>query len=215
MINIKYSKLTTLTINLFLCFSVLGQTDNQSWSSIRLRSNLDDKTRIDLRPIVRHIDDFSTYQNSSIDIVLRRKFGKAWYGQLLGRTWFIPDGPNRQFVWGDLGFVFKNSQINYTNRVRMHIALDLYDTTQADFIRYQSSLTPVVKWKARPFFAIEPWYQLNDVHNLSRIRYETGLNFPFHKSYNFTFLYRRQDSLNTEPKVSQNQFVLTLTYTVN
>lgn len=212
MINIHLLKLTIIFLIQFLVFSLFGQADNQSWSSVRLRKNIDEKTRVDLRPIVRHIDDFSTYQNSSIDYAFRRKLGKGWYGQLLGRTWFIPDAPNRQFVWGDVGYVFKNSRINFTNRVRLHVALDLNETTENDFIRYQSSLSPIVNWKAKPFFAIEPWYQLNGINGLRRIRYETGLNIPFLRDYNFTFMYRRQDSLNTDPGSSQNQFVLTLTY---
>jgi len=214
MVNIHPVKLALILVIQFLAYSLIGQTDNQSWSSVRFRSNIDEKTRIDLRPIVRHINDFSTYQNSSIDIVLRRKFGKGWYGQFLARHWFEPNAPNRQFVWGDLGYVYKNSNISFTNRLRLHVALDLNDITQGDFIRYQSSLTPTVSWKAKPFFAIEPWYQLNGLNKLSRIRYETGLNIPFLKDYNFTFMYRRQDSLNRDPSSSQNQFVMTLTYTL-
>jgi len=173
-----------------------------------------ERIRIDVRPIFRHINDFSTYQNSSIDLVLHRKLGKGWYGQLLSRTWFIPNDFNRQFVWGDVGYVFKNSHISLTNRVRLHMALDLNDIVQPDFIRYISTLAPIVDWKVKPFFSIEPWYQLNGINGLRRIRYETGLHFPLLDHFTFTAMYRRQDSLNLDPGSSQNQYVLTLTYTL-
>lgn len=205
---------TLIFLFITIALNISAQADNQTWSSIRLRSNLNEKTQLDVRPIVRHFKDLTTYQNSSIDISVKRKFSKGWYGMFLARTFFIPQSSDVQFLWGDIGYVFKNSKIAFTNRVRLHWALDLNDKEQGDFIRYQTALTPNVAWKAKPFFIIEPWFQLNGLNKVTRMRYEAGLNFPLPNQYNFTFMYRRQDSANTDPANSQNMFVMTITCTL-
>lgn len=189
-----------------------AQTDNRLWSSLRLRKQISPDTRIDLRPIMRHDQDISNYRNTSIDIALHRKLRNGWSVQFLSRTFFIPDAQDVQFLWLDFAHVFKNSNIAFTNRVRMHYALDLGDIPQRDFIRYHSSLTPTVSWKVKPIFAIEPWFQLNGINNMTRIRYEVGLLFPKVSHYNFAIIYMRQNSENTLPSTNENLWVATLTY---
>lgn len=189
-----------------------AQAEDRLWSSLRLRKQINPKTRIDLRPIVRLDQDISSYRNSSIDISLQRKLKNGMFVQFLSRTFIVPDAPNVQFLWADFGYVFKNSQIQFANRVRMHYALDLAGTQQRDFIRYLSTLTPVVPWKVKPIVGIEPWFQLDGINKITRIRYQVGLLLPKLGQHNLSAWYWRQDSANEEPGASQNLWVVTLTY---
>lgn len=189
-----------------------AQTDNRLWSSLRLRKQITQKTRIDLRPIVRHDQDISHYRNTSIDIALHHKLKNGWSVQFLSRTFIVPEAQDVQFLWADVAYAFTNSNVAFTNRMRMHYALDLGGLPQRDFIRFHSSLTPTVSWKVKPIFGIEPWYQLNSINKMTRIRYEVGLLFPKIIHYNFAILYMRQNSANTEPLTKENLWVATLTY---
>lgn len=194
-----------------LATEMYAQTANRTWSSLRLRKQLTPDTRIDLRPIMRH-NDFKEYRNTSIDISMHHKLKNGWSVQFLSRTFIIPEAQDVQFLWADIAYVLKNSRIAFTNRIRMHYALDLGGVPQRDFIRYHASLTPTVTWKVKPIFAIEPWFQLNGINKLTRNRYNVGLLFPKWNHYNFVLLYMRQDSANTTPKTNENLWVATLTY---
>lgn len=204
----------SLIILTFACMvnEMYAQADNRLWSSLRLRKQITPETRIDLRPIMRHDHDISQYRNTSIDIALHRKLKNGWSIQFLSRTFFIPEAQDVQFLWVDIAHVYKNSNIAFTNRARMHYALDLGGLPQRDFIRYHSSLTPTVSWKVKPIFAIEPWFQLNGINKMTRIRYEVGILFPKVSHYNFAIIYMRQNSANTIPLTNENLWVATLTY---
>ena len=190
----------------------IAQADNISWSSVRLRHQLSDKTRVDLRPIVRHNQDFSNYQNTSIDVAIHHKLPKNWFIQFLSRTWFLPDSPEGQFLWGDVGHQWKHEKFTLTNRVRLHISLNINEINPADWIRYQTVITPKVPWKVKPFLSIEPWWQLGSAQEFRRIRYEPGVNYKLADKFNLTVMYRRQDTLNIDPSNDQNHYVITLTY---
>lgn len=198
-----------------LAYDISAQADDRLWSSLRIRKQINTNTRLDVRPIVRYDQDISHYRNSSLDIALHRKLKKGMFMQFSSRTFIVPDAPNVQFLWADFGHVFKNSQIIFTNRVRMHYALDLGDTKQRDFIRYLSSLTPVVSWKVKPIFAIEPWFQLDGINKVTRVRYQLGLLSPRLGRYNISAWYWRQDSANEVPATSQNIYVVTMTYNLD
>jgi len=188
-----------------------AQVDNVIWSSVRLRKQVDDKLRLDIRPIMRFNNDISTYQNVSIDISVNRKLNKGWHVQVLSRTWFLPDSPMGQFLWADVGHRTKIGQHALSNRVRLHYSFNTNEINPADFIRLQTTITPAVKAKFRPFLSIEPWFQLDGINGYTRIRYEPGFNYPLGNDYNFTLMYRRQDSLKVEPANKQNHFVITVT----
>ena len=149
-------------------FAGIGQADNINWSSIRLRKQITEKTRVDFRPIIRFNNDISNYQNWSIDLVVNHKLSGGWYVQFVARTWFLPNSPEGQFLWPEIGHQAKTKHFSITNRIRYHLSLDLNEINPADFIRFQTTIVPNVKWKVKPFLALEPWYQLNDADALRR-----------------------------------------------
>lgn len=210
-IIMKYILITLFSF-CFLIPETQAQVDNQSWSSFRLRKVWNDKFTTDLRPIFRHIDDFSTYQNSSIDLVLKYKLGNGWSMAGLARRWFIPDQGGRQFLWFDIAHASKINQAKLSNRLRYHGALDINDRMDPDYLRWQTTFTPGIKGKFIPFLSIEPWFRLNGSNKLERIRYEPGINWKINDPFNLTLMYRRQETVNLDPGSKQNQFVITLTY---
>ena len=188
--------------------------DNVTWSSFRIRAQIDERTRIDIRPIIRHNQNVSNYLNTSIDLAINRKIGKGWYGQFLLRKWFIPNDFNRMFLWWDVGHnAYLNSlNISMNNRVRVHWALDTDGQNLADFIRIQHTITPRIKGRFRPLFSFETWIQLNDANAVRRTRTKPGLNWRISQSLNLTFMYRWENFIKTPNRRDENQYVTTLTY---
>ena len=189
----------------------IGQADNINWSSFRLRKQFTPNTRVDVRPIVRFNQDISSYQNSSIDISITHKLPGGWYVQLLSRTWFLPNSPEGQFFWPEIGHQIKTKHFTLTNYLRLHYSLNTNEVNPADFIRFKTIIDPVVKWKVKPFLALEPWYQLDGVNAYRRWRIEPGINVKLDAVNNLTLIYRRQNTLDIEPTNHQNHYIITLT----
>lgn len=192
-------------------FTGIGQADNGAWTSFRLRKQITQKTRIDFRPIIRFNNDVSDFQNWSIDIVVNHKLSKGWSVQFLARTWFLPNSPKGQFLWGDITHQAKTKFFTITHRFRYHGSLDTNEINPADFLRIQTRIAPLVKWKIKPFFTAEPWYQLGESNAYTRFRLEGGFSLKLDHVNNFSFLYRRQNSIDREPTNHQNHYVLSLT----
>ena len=194
--------------------AIQAQVEHVSWSSIRARVVLDEKTRMDVRPIFRFNEDLSNYQNMSIDYVFNRKLGKGWSGQLLARHWFIPNEDNRLFLWFDVGhsLAIKKLSLLMYNRVRIHWAVDIHGQVLRDFIRIQNRIAPDLKSKVVPFFSIEPWLQLNGIGKFRRIRIEPGLIWKISTELSFELMIRRQRNLGLPTSAKQNHYVTTLTY---
>ncbi len=190
---------------------VSAQTDNVNWSSFRLRKKIDDKLTFDIRPIIRFNNNISSYQNVSIDLSIKRNIGDGWSVQFLSRTWFLPNSPLGQFLWADVGHKTKIGAHGISNRIRMHYSMNTNEINPADFIRWQTTITPAVKGKIRPFLSIEPWFQLDGINAFRRIRYEPGFNYDLGNNYNFTFMWRKQDSISIDPANIQNHIVITVT----
>lgn len=201
----------TLTFFLFLLLNFIGfaQNDNINWSSIQLQTKLSENITFNVKPIFRFNEDFSNFQNASIDLFANYKLNKGWSVQLTSRTWFIPDQKNRQFIWPDLAYGFSKGRFKIDNRLRYHLALDINDRKDPDFIRYSLRFM-YNKGKVKPFFGIEPWFRLNDVAQWQRIRYMPGINWSLSNTYSLSFIYWREESLNIEPKVNSNIWLLNL-----
>ena len=194
---------------LLLMLSPLGlqaQDDNVLWAGVAFTSQLDDKATIQFKPFYRAQSDFSEYQNSSLDLSVRRQFGKGWYGQVLGRTWFIPDRKIQQFLWLDIGHKKDFGAITMTNYLRLHYAMLNNTALAGDFLRYKVSFAPRVKGPIKPSFAFEPWWQLNGVHRFERYRIEPGLKFIINPNMNIGVVWMRQNHII--PKFQQNLWVV-------
>jgi len=172
----------------------VSQTDNVLWSSIQLKKKLDAKWSLQIEPIIRFDQDFGGYQNSSLDISLRRRLNAAWHVQLLTRTWFVPGGPDREFIWLDIAHKMELSSlpIVISNRARYHGALNLGERLDIDFFRYLIGIAPSTDWKVKPTFAFEHWFKLEDAVQGIRNRWIPGLRYQISKTIGLTAAVRIQ-----------------------
>ena len=188
--------------------------DNQLWASIKIKKKIAEKNTVSIASITRLNDDISEYQNTSIDIAFHRKFGKGWGGQLLSRTFFIPDQDIVQFVWFDINYTKTWNPIKLNSRLRYHQALDLHEKKNPDYIRWHTSATVQLKGKFRPFIAIAPWFRLNEAKRIERIRYEAGVSYLFDNQWGLLLGYRREETINLETSRDFNMVLVTLSYSI-
>jgi len=207
------SKYLILPLLLFFTTFLNAQVDdNIIWATLKVQKQLNPKTSVAFTPIFRFNEDISNYQNMSIDLSVKRKVAKDWSVQFLARTWFVPEDQDRQFLWLDIiyGKKFKNLQVG--SNVRYHFAFDIKDRQDGDFIRWKTTLTLLSLGKFKPLIAIEPWWRLEGFNDFQRIRYEPGIRYDASKSLSFAAVFRREASLNLDPEVAVNMYVLTAAY---
>jgi len=200
---------------LFPFTSIKAQTnDNIVWASMKLHTNLGDKTSLAIAPILRLNDDISDYQNMSIDISLKRKLGKRWAVQLTERTWFIPNGTNRQFLWVDLIYGQKFGNLQFSSSLRYHYAFDIKESVDGDFFRWKTIFSLLNLGKIKPFVGVEPWFQTNKIGDFRNMRYIVGFNYKLDKQLGLGLKYWRQETMNIEPSRNFNIYLATLSYLI-
>ncbi len=199
----------------FLLNNVYSQiTDDILWASVKVQHQLNDKTSVAIAPIFRFNEGLSEYQNSSIDLSIKHKLGKGWYGQFITRTWFMPDRSDRQFLWFDIGYGRALNKMKLSSSLRFHLALDIKDIPDADFLRWKTVFTLPKMKKFQPFAAIEPWFRFNNFDKIQRVRYEIGTTFQVTDQIKLLGMYRLEDFYNIDPKITFNMYVATLIYTL-
>lgn len=189
-------------------------SDNILWSGMQLRKAWGDGWSGQLQPIFRFNQDIGAYANSSIDYSIRRNMGKDWYVQLIGRTWFMPNRGDRQFIWTDIGKSFKIPalSLSVSNRLRWHLALDINDNFDADFLRLLVQLVPTTSWKLKPTFAVETWYQFNAANTITRLRINPGLRYRFNDEISLSTTLWIQNDINIANERRDKLWVAILTY---
>ena len=193
----------------------LGQIkDNIVWASIKIDKKLSAKSSLYIAPILRLNEDISSYQNTSIDFALKYKYSANWHIQMLSRTWFIPDQAGRQFAWLDVGYKTPIGNLGLASHVRLHLALDIHDRSDPDYLRWKSTISFPNWGKAGFHLAIEPWFRLNDNMQLQRMRYEPGVNVQFRDDIDLNIVYRREDTANLTPYKRFNMYVITLGFKI-
>lgn len=213
------SKTRYFTLLLFACMIMLipqkshaQDVDNVAWLSVSLNKKFNNDWSASLTPIIRLNEDFSSYQNYSIDYAFKRNLNESWSVQFLGRTWFLKDGSNRQFAWIDLNYNHKIGNFVWSNKLRWHNALDIQDQVDPDFLRWSQTFK-YVKWKKfQPMFGIENWWGLNGAFQYERIRYQPGFNLNFNKNLSLAVVYWRQESINLIPEADVNIYRVNLVY---
>ena len=191
------------------CFLVLissvclgqGQDDHINWSFNKYSFAIDDKWKIDITPIIRLNQNFTNYQNSSLDYMVKRPIGHGLTLKALGRTWFIPNQKFRQFIWLDIEQKLPNFGIpfNLSHRLRFHGALDINDRMDRDFMRYIFSINANFKNSiVQPFFALEPWWRLNGENYFERLRTEVGFSVKANKNLKWIVFLRNEDIYDLE-----------------
>ena len=108
-----------------------------------------------------------------------------------------------------LAYGFTKGTIKIDNRLRYHLALDINDRKDSDFIRWSLRFM-YNKGKVKPFIAIEPWFRLNGVEQWQRIRYMPGINWKLNDTYSLSFTYWKQESINRSPKLGDNIWLVNL-----
>lgn len=210
-----------ILITISLCFlsSAICQSDNEVtdvfWNSARLSIKVDEKHTFNIRPIVRHLENLEGYLNHSMDLTLKRKMEDGWHIAMSTRTWWMRDGSIRQFLWPEFGHAFTVGKFKISNRILHHWALDVDDRNDPDFLRLLTSISPVVDWKIRPFFKIEPFFRLNGSNKVERIRYEPGVNIILSPINTLTLVYWRQESFYRTPRSIQNIYHVVFTHHVS
>lgn len=192
------TKLKFLLIVFLLSISsgqILAQVDNIMWSNATLKVPLAEKTSFSFKPIFRYNNDFSTFQNSSLDYNINRKLRNGFSLTVHGRTWFIPEGDRlRQFIWTDLNHSYKKNRFSLLNKLRYHWALDLKERADADFIRYLLKYSYKLSPQVKLSLGAEPWLRLNDVNSFQRVRYHAGISYAINSSLSLALNYWREEN---------------------
>jgi hypothetical protein len=194
---------------LFSSFSY-SQDVTLTWTGFDLTIPIDSKSQLDIKPIVRHNLNGDGYQNLSVDLFYKRKFNNGYFGQILGRTWYLKEATYRQFLWLDVGKVWKFEKFNLTQKFRLHYAIDISDNFDGDFLRSFTVLGVPLGDKLSASFNIEPWLSLNDDIEISRLRIEPGLKWKISDQLGLSMVYRRQ--IESVSANNQNHIVTTLGY---
>lgn len=190
--TIRYTLILIITFA-FTSLSLQGQeSDNITWSSLSFTKTLDEKNSIAFKPIIRHNQNVTKYQNFSLDASYRRKFGKGWHAQFITRYWFIPDNTDRYFLWYDVGYGTKIKKSKLSTHVRFHNAIDIKDRIDPDFFRWKTKWTFPSVGKFTFEMSLEPWYRLDAVNEWVRMRYEPGINYKINDNWTFQAVYRRE-----------------------
>jgi len=196
---------------IFLFTCSFGQRDLISWTAFKIETSIDEKTKFAFKPIVRHKDDLSTYQNTSVDFVVNRKLGNKWFGQVIYRHWFWPDEPRINFIWFDLGYnTVLNDKLKSSTAARIHWSLS-EGRQSADFIRVREKIT-FGKGKVKPNIQIEGWMNIDQEVEFSVFRIEPGLAWSIAPGVSLTMNYRIQTKYGVHGPSNQDHLVSSVNY---
>ena len=204
-----------ITVVLFLIFistmSAHTQRDLISWSAFKLETSIDEKTKLAVKPIVRHNNDLSSYQNTSVELIINRKLGKKWFAQYLYRHWIWPDDPRVNFHWFDAGYnTSLGPTFNSSSAIRFHISTTA-NRQSADFIRIREKIS-FAKGKIKPNVQFEAWWRFDKNSEFSLIRIEPGFSWSIAPGVSFTFNYRIQTKYGDFGPPTEDHLVSSLNY---
>ena len=213
----KYLKYIFSLIVIFLfTFSVSKAQgdDNIAWLSFSAKTEIKKDWTTSFTPIFRLNEDFSEYQNFSLDYSVKKKINANWSIAVLGRTWFLPNGTQRQFLWPAITYSHKVKDIAWSHRVRWHQAFDIEGRTDPDFIRYFQNLKYTAWGKWQPFLGLELWWGLNGTLQIERLRYIPGIQYKLNDTVSLSVALWRQESLNLDPEMDVNIYRINLAFTI-
>ncbi len=201
-----------------LLICILGVTvsstaqDQLSWSSIQLNKKLDNHWSVFLKPIVRHNLSNRQYLNWSPDYAVNYTFNNNWRVMILGRTWFMPNRDNRQFIFYDIKHQKKFHHLTLRNTLRYHQAFDIGTFTDPDFLRWQPSVSFNPYKKLEPFLGTDFFYRINGINKLQRIRYILGVTYLAHPRYKIMLRYWDENMINSDNDGRVSIWVINLNY---
>lgn len=208
-------KLILLFVSCLALNSINAQTDdNITWSSVSIKKSFDSKNSLVVKPIVRHNNNIKSYQNSSIDILYSHNLNSHWSLGFISRTWFVPDAGDRQFLWFDVRYKTNVKKFKIFSGLRYHLALDINENIDADFIRWKTKITFPSFGIFSAGLAYEPWIRLNGFEELQRTRLEPSLNIKLNDQLKLSLSYWREETKNLNPERNFNIFLINLGYTL-
>lgn len=213
-IVIYHSRLAILVGSFAILYTLhtTAQVTNLTWSGLDLSIPINDRSQIDIKPIIRHNLDGEGYQNTSLDIFYRRSFDHGFFGQVLTRMWFMPEARYRLFLWLDVGRKWTIKQATLRQKFRLHYAVDVNDNFDGDFIRSFTAISHPLSHSLTASLSLEPWLSLNDDIQISRYRIEPGMAYNLSDVWRIKFVYRWQSDFREVPINNQNHLVTTLIY---
>ncbi len=211
-VNMNRSIKIYILFLLSLPLAMQAQTaDNIMWAKASLNHSINAKTSASFAPILRLNEDFTNYQNFSLDYSLKYKLNSIFSAHLIGRTWFLPGGTQRQFIWPQISAAKSFDNLNLSSYARWHKALDIDEVVDADFFRWKTSLTWSASDKLKLFTGVEPWWRLDsDVKDIQRTRYSLGAKYIISDKLSVAIDWWRQVDVNT----TVNIFVPHLAYII-
>jgi len=209
--------LTSIILFLFITNYSWSQSEWRSWSSVQLNYKANDKITMIAKPIIRHFDDLSKYNNTSIDLIISYKLPNNLKVSVLNRHWWEKHRPDREFWFFDLKHSLPlNSQLTFSNQLRYHLAVNWGGLKEPDFIRYAPSISYKTNFKLTASFTPEFFYRTNGINVLSGGRYILGFNYPLSDRLKLTAQYWRHIEHNDEsPFLEANFLILNLGYNLN
>lgn len=204
--------------NLFLFFFILLVSINVSyaqdyitWTGLQFKKPFKKDYTFFIKPIVRHNLSEPIYLDHSPDYGFTYKVDKNWSTMILGRTWFIPNGPNRQFIFIDIKHAFQRSKIGVSNVLRIHHAFDI-EREDLDFLRWQPTVSYAMTKKFKPLVGLQVFYRLYGLTEVHLIRYVAGFSSSINKKMGLNFQFWRQQGYNGNANNLTNILVTTLSY---
>ena len=111
-------------------------------------------------------------------------FANNCYGQVLSRVWFLSDNVYRKFLFFDVGYSRKVSQLKVSSYLRAHYALTIKDRKDPDFLRWGTTLSLITFKKVQSFLFVEPLllaceFILKNKYVRWQLRSRSALNFHY------------------------------------
>ncbi|MEM9820651.1 MAG: DUF2490 domain-containing protein, partial [Bacteroidota bacterium] len=195
---IRYFLRLLILLSLFICTSgpafAQSTSSTGSWTILGLKWPFAPKWQLAYDHIfIRQNDFYAEHNRHFADFKLAYQHNSKVSFLLLNRFIPVPGEANNAFwIFIDANYLVKKSNKKWSlkNRIRMHLGTEaIGELNQADFIRYAAFFYyPVKKWT--PFFSFEPFFQLNGLNELQRIRWEIGTNYKFNDRWGMTAYYR-------------------------
>lgn len=213
--RLRMNKYVLCFLVLFLCTLTnieAQKDDNIAWLSVSGATKIQKEWTFVLTPILRLNDDFESYQNFSLDYAFKRKLSTNWTGMVLGRTWFLPNGTKRQFLWFDAAFTQNLKDISWSHRVRWHMAFDIEDREDPDYIRYLQTIKYTAWGKFQPLIGFELWWGLNGIRQFERLRFIPGFSYKFNDAMTLSAVLWRQETINLANPLQNNIYRINLAF---
>lgn len=198
----------------FLIFSneVLAQTDIGSWTSIQLKHKVNKKTTFTIKPILRHHQDLSTFQDLFLDLTFAYKVTDKITLAVLNRgidnfdesyrSWFFFDLSHKQPLL---------HRISMTNRLRFHWGRDIQQYDE-DFLRYEPKFQFSVLNNVTLLAAVDIQYQIVENPGLFRFRYQAGGVIKLSPAYSLSLQYWLDDFNENYAPTDSHLLVTNLMY---